>query len=86
MSEDRQLRAVHLSLDFEPVSNNFQEVGHAIRAGDPRLCRIDLFIPGCLTPKDVVPAKLPTVIALPKAAALREETASSRLSHKEEIN
>ena len=86
VSEDRQLRAVHLSLDFEPISNNFQEVGHAIRAGDPRLCRIDLSIPGFLTQKDVVPAKLPTVIALPKAAALREETASSRLSHKEEIN
>ena len=86
VSEDRQLRAVHLILDFEPISNNFQEVGHAIRAGDPRLRRIDVSIPGFLTQKDVVPAKLPPVLALPKAAALREKTASSRLSLKEEIN
>jgi len=48
VSEDRQLRAVHLILDFEPISNNFQEVGHVIRAGDPRLCGIDISIPGFL--------------------------------------
>ena len=40
MSEDRQLRAVHLILDFEPISKTFQEIGHAIRAGDPRINRI----------------------------------------------
>ena len=34
MSEDRQLRAVHLILNFEPLSDNFQEVGHGIKAGD----------------------------------------------------
>ena len=34
VSEDRQLRAIHLILDFEPLSDAFQEVGHAIRAGD----------------------------------------------------
>ena len=34
MSEDRQLRAIHLILDFEPLSDAFQEVGHAIRTGD----------------------------------------------------
>ena len=49
VSEDRQLRAVHLILGFEPISNNFQEVGHAIRAGDLRLRRIDVSIPGFLT-------------------------------------
>ena len=27
ISEDRQLRAVHLILDFEPLSNIFQDVG-----------------------------------------------------------
>ena len=37
MSEDRQLRAVHLILDFKPISYTFSEVGHAIRAGDPQL-------------------------------------------------
>ena len=35
MSEDEQLRAVHLILDFEPLPNKFQDVGQAIRAGDP---------------------------------------------------
>ena len=35
VSEDRQLRAVHLILDFKPISKVFQEIGHAIRAGDP---------------------------------------------------
>ena len=39
MSEDRQLRAVHLILDFEPISKTFQEIGHAIRARDPRINR-----------------------------------------------
>ena len=35
VSEDRQLRAVHLIFDFEPFSDKFQDVGHTIRAGDP---------------------------------------------------
>ena len=48
VSEDRLLRAVHLILDFEPISNTFQEVGHAIKAGDLRLRRIDVFVPGFL--------------------------------------
>ena len=30
VSKDRQLRAVHLILDFEPISQTFQEIGHAI--------------------------------------------------------
>ena len=45
MSEDRQLRAVHLILDFKPLSDKFQDMGHAIRAGDPRLARIDVSVP-----------------------------------------
>ena len=48
VSEDRFLRAVHLILDFEPISDTFQEVGHAIKAGDLRLRRIDVFVPGFL--------------------------------------
>ena len=31
VSEDRQLIAVHIILDFQPPSNKFQDVGHAIR-------------------------------------------------------
>ena len=37
ISEDRQLRAVHLILDFEPLLNQFQDADQAIIAGDPRL-------------------------------------------------
>ena len=48
ISEDWQLRAVHLILDFEPLSNAFQDVGQAIRADDPRLARIDVSVPGFL--------------------------------------
>ena len=48
VSEDRQLRAVHLSLDFEPISRTFQEIGHAIRAGDHRINRIDVSKPNFL--------------------------------------
>ena len=86
MSEDRQLRAVHLILDFEPISDNFQEVGHTIRAGDDRLRKIEVSVPGFLAQEDVMLIELPLILALPKAATLREETASSRLSLKKKIN
>ena len=61
-------------------------MGHAIRAGDPRLRRIDVSIPGFLAREDIVPAGIPLVPILPAEAALREETASSRLSLEEEID
>ena len=34
VSEDRQLRATHLVLDYDPLSRIFQEAGQAIRVGD----------------------------------------------------
>ena len=34
VSENRQLRAVHLILNFEPISEVYQEIGHSIRASD----------------------------------------------------
>ena len=37
VSEDEQLRAIHLVLDFEPLSNTFQDAGQAIRVGDLRI-------------------------------------------------
>ena len=86
MSEDRQLRAVHLILDFKPILDNFQEVGHAIRASDPRLCRIDISIPRFLTQEDIMPIELPLILALPEAVTPREETAFSCLSLEGEID
>ena len=59
VSEDRQLQAVHLILDFEPISRVFQEIGHAIRAGDPRINRIDVFKPDFLAREDLPPVRLP---------------------------
>ena len=48
VSEDRHWRAIHLVLDFEPLSKIFQEVGHAIRVGDPRLAKINVSRPDFL--------------------------------------
>ena len=36
------MQAVHLILDFKLISRVFQEIGHAIRVGDPRINRIDV--------------------------------------------
>lgn len=48
ISENWQLRAIHLILDFQPISKIYQDVGNAIRAGDPRLTRIDVSRPNFL--------------------------------------
>ena len=48
ISEDRKLRVVHLILDYEPLSNIFQDAGQARRAGDPKLACIDVSMPGFL--------------------------------------
>ena len=98
MSEDRQLRAVPLILDIEPISRVFQEIGHAIRAGDSRINRIDISKPDFLARKDLPPVRLPVqqiphplIIPLQQApleapVAAEEEIASSRLSLEEEID
>ena len=61
-------------------------MGHTIRAGDPRLCRIDISIPRFLAQEDVMPVELPPILALPEAVTPREETAFSCLSLEEEID
>ena len=59
VSEDRQLRAVHLILDFEPISRVFQDIGHAIRVGDPRINPINVSKPTFLAKEDLPPVRLP---------------------------
>ena len=86
VSEDRQMWAVHLILDFKPLLDKFQEVGHAIRASDLWLAWIDVSMPGFLAQEDLSPVELPLHHALLEAAASREETISSRLSFDEEID
>ena len=98
VSQDRQLRAVHLILDFEPISRVFQEIGHAIRAGDSRIHCIDVSKPDFLAWEDLPPVKLlvqeilpPLIIPLQQVpfeapVVAEEEIASSRLSLEEEID
>ena len=88
MNDDGQLRAVHLILDFEPISRSFLDVGNSIRAGDYRLARIDVSWPNFLAPYDLphvnhpIPQGIP-LVAQPLQevplgeAIIREETASS---------
>ena len=58
MSKDRQLRAVHLILDFESISRVFQEIGHAFRAGDPRINRINVSKPDFMAREGLPPVRL----------------------------
>ena len=72
VSEDKQLRAIHLILNFQPLFNKFQDVGHAIRAGDPWLARIEILMPEFLARDDIVPVEIPSRRPSCKAAVLRE--------------
>ena len=97
MNEDGQLRAAHLVLGYLPLSRAFQDIGQAIRAGSPRLARIDVSKPKFLAKQDLKPVVLPGVqnppIAqlspldnLEVAAQVEGETKSSRLSLEKEID
>ena len=79
VSEDRQLRAIHLILSFEPLSNQFQEVGRVIKASDPRLAQIDVSVPGFLAQEDLPPIELPLHRSPSEVVTPREETTSSHL-------
>ena len=86
VSVDGQLRMVHLILDFEPLSDAFQDVGNTIRAGEPQLRRIDVSVTGFLARVDLSLVELPLHHAFPETATPREEIASSCLSLEEEID
>ena len=98
VNKDGQLRAAPLILDYEPLSLTFQDVGQAIKAGSPRLGRIDISKPGFLAwrdlppvprpiPQNPLPVALPLPLAPPVVAAIPvERVASSRLSLEGEID
>ena len=96
MNEDGQLRAVHLILDFAPISRSFLDVGNSIRADDYRLACIDVSRPGFLAPHDLPPVNHPILQGIPFAAqplqqvplgqAIIEEGAASSSSLEEEID
>ena len=73
-------------LDYEPLLRIFQNAGQAIRAGDLRLARIGVSMPGFLAPRDLPPVELPPQCSPREVATLREETASSHLSLEAEID
>ena len=86
VSEDGQLRAVHLVFDFKPLSNAFQDVGQVIRAGDPRIHQINVSRPDFLAWLDLPPVDYPLPLALTTTTVPRERTASIRLSLEAEID
>ena len=86
VSEDRQLKAIHLILNFKPLSDKFQDMGKAIRVGDPRPARIDISVPGFLAREDIVQVELPSHHSPRETVAPREKTTTSRLSLEAEID
>ena len=88
VNDDGQLHAVHLILDFEPISRSFLDVGNSIRAGNHRLAHIDVSRPNFLAPYDLPPVDHPIPQGMPLVAQplqqvplgeaiIREGTASS---------
>ena len=57
-----------------------------IRAGDPRLARIDVSVPGFLARENTVQVELPSYRFPSEEAVSREKTASLRLSLKVKID
>ena len=68
MNDVGQLHAVHLILDFEPISRSFLDVGNSIRANDHCLARIDVSRPGFLAPYDLLLVDHPIPQGIPFAA------------------
>ena len=87
VSEDCQLQAVHLILDFEPISRVFQEIGHAIRVGDPRINRIDVSKLDFLAREDLPLVRLPAQkIPPPLMIPLQQVPLKHRLQQKRKFH
>ena len=86
VSEDRQLRATHLILDYELLSRIFQDIGQEIKVGSSRLARIDVSKPRFLARRDLPPVQSPTQRVLQGVAAPREEIDSTHSSLEAEID
>ena len=96
MNDNGQLRAVHLILDFEPISRSFLDDVNSIRANDYHLARIDVSRLGFLAPHDLPPVDHPIPQGIPFTAqplqqvplgqAIVEKGAASSSSLEEEID
>ena len=73
VNDDGQLRAVHLILDFEPISRSFLDVGNSIWVGDHRLARIDVSRPDFFAPYDLPPVDHPIPQGIPIVAQPLQE-------------
>ena len=73
VNDDGQLRAVHLILDFEPISRSLLDVGNSIRVDDYRLAHIDVSQPGFLAPHDLPPVDHPIPQGIPFATQLLQQ-------------
>ena len=73
-------------MDYEPLSRAFVDAGQAIRAGSPRLARIDVSIPGFLTRRDLPPTQLPVRRVVQEVAVPGKGVNSSHSSLEAEIN
>ena len=65
MNDDGQLCAIHLILDYEPISRPFLVVGNSIRANDYRLARIHVSRPSFLAPHNLPPVDHPIPQGIP---------------------
>ena len=86
MSKDEQLRATPLILNYEPSFHALVDVGQAIRAGSPRLSRIDVSISGFLARRDLPSAQLPVQRVVQEVAVPGEGVDSSHSSLEAEID
>ena len=67
MNDNGQLRAVHLILDFEPISRSFLDVGNSIKVDDYCLACIDVSRPGFLAQYVLPPVDHPIPQGIPFA-------------------
>ena len=96
MNDDRQLRAAHLILDYEPISRTFLDVGNSIRANNYCLAHIDVSRSGFLAPHYLPPVDHPILQGIPFTAqplqqvplgqAIVKEGTASSSSLEEEID
>ena len=96
VNDDGQLRAIHLILDYEPLSRSFLDVSNVIRANDYRLAHIDVSRPNFLALYDLPPVDHPILQGVPLAAqpiqqmplgqAVAEKGTASSSSFEEEID
>ena len=73
-------------MDYEPLSRALVDAGQAIRAGSPRLARINVSIPGFLARRDLPLGQLPAQRVLPEVVVPGKEADSSHSSLEDQID